>query len=64
MYFNAEYDGKKGPICPKDCPKREVGCHDAGKCERWADHERKKTEAYRKRREGISGEVRHKIHKK
>lgn len=63
-YFaNAEYDGKTQPVCPKDCPNRKVGCHDASTCDRWAEHERRKSEAYKERREKISGQIRHKIHK-
>lgn len=62
-YANAEYDGKSDPVCPKNCVNRTVGCHNASKCERWAEHERRKAEAYKKRRAEIAGQIRHKVHK-
>lgn len=34
-------------LCPKDCPRRAVGCRDG--CESWAEHERRKQERYRRR---------------
>lgn len=40
MIFGGEY---KGP-CPKDCPNRAPGCHNAKTCKNWAEHEAKKAE--------------------
>ena len=62
-YRNAEYDKKAGPVCPRDCPKRKIGCHDASTCETWAEHERRKEIAYKQRRADVSGSIRHKVHK-
>lgn len=54
---NAEYDRKA--ICPRDCPNRKIGCHDANTCPSWAEHEKNKAEAYKKRRDGVLGNVPH-----
>lgn len=35
---------KSTTCCPKDCPRRAVGCR--SDCPDWQDHERKKAERY------------------
>lgn len=35
-----------GEVCPRECPKRAPGCHNAETCERWAAYEAKKRERY------------------
>ena len=42
------------PPCPRDCPKRAVGCRTD--CEAWAEHEKRKAERYhRKQLEAATG---------
>ena len=38
----------------KDCPDRKVGCHNVETCSKWAEHEKKKEEAYKDRRKAYS----------
>ena len=59
---NAEYD--PSATCPTNCPKRKVGCHNAETCERWAEHEKRKAEAYKKRKTKSLATINHRKHKK
>ena len=53
----------------KDCPNRKVGCHNVETCSKWAEHEKKKEEAYKDRRKTNElsqievTHLRHRIHK-
>lgn len=33
--------------CPKDCPRRKVGCHNVNTCPEWAEHVRRQQERQR-----------------
>ena len=40
----------KNQCCPNDCERRAPGCHNVKTCAFWAEHEKERMEAYRKRR--------------
>lgn len=36
-------------VCPPDCPKRRVGCHNVETCEKWAAHVEERRKEYERR---------------
>lgn len=44
------YGYRCGEVCPRDCPRRAIGCHNAATCPDWAEHE----ERTKKRRDEVA----------